>query len=488
MALYRQSALLFGVSLLSAVVLAAVTVYSLQLACGLVLVAAVLVLFHSSRSTGLIALWVLWLAAPGIRRIFGLIDGYVSADPLSLAPFVATAGVALLELMRVGLSARVRGVLIVAMLGLALGLPAAFAEPQAGLFGLAAYGSAVLCIVLGYGEGAAVGQGFTLRRALFAATPLVALYGILQYFLPPTSWDERWLETVNFVSLEAPEPGHIRIFSTLNSPATLAVVLSLAVLFIVASRRLSVMRSVMLVVLITGIALTFVRSALVGLVGGLIGLAIATRGRVTARIAVLLVATAIPVAALSAVSPTGKAIIDRVATLGSPEKDVSADARLEKTSVLLPEAAATPLGHGLGSAGEAVALRKSGGLRTADNGYLALLWQVGPLGFLLLVGAALTAVSMLVRARPAAADHFEFKALLMSGLAMLLVLGLGVDVFYGVSGALFWYLVGKALWLVDRAQAPDAALLQEGLPDPHPPTPSVPAPAGAAAAGARPRG
>lgn len=488
MALHRQSVLLLGVSLLSAALLAAVTVSSLQLACALVLVGAVLVLYRSSRPTGLIALWVLWLAAPGIRRIFGFIDGYVSADPLALAPFVATAGVALLELMRVGLSPRVRSVLTVAMLGLALGLPAAFADPKAGLFGLAAYGSGVLCIVVGYGEGAAGGEGFTLRRALFAATPLVALYGILQYFLPLTSWDDRWLHTVNIASIDSPEAGHIRVFSTLNSPATLAVVLSLAILFIVASRRLSVTRSGILVVLITGLALTFVRSALIGVVGGLIGLAFATRGRVTARIVVLLIATAIPVGALSAVSTTGKAIVDRVATLGAPEKDVSADARLQKTSVLLPEAATTPLGHGLGSAGEAVTLRRSGGLRTTDNGYLALLWQVGPLGFLLLVGAALAAVSMLVRSRLVAADQLELKALLASGLAMMLVLGLGVDVFYGVSGALFWYLVGKALWLVDRAPAPDSALAKEGWPSPDPLTMATPPSAGAAVAGAGSRG
>lgn len=457
MSLDRQTVLLIAGSLFCAAALAAATVTSMQLAGALVLVAAVLALFHSSRSAGLIALWVLWLAAPCIRRIFGLIDGYVSADPLALAPFVATAGVAVLEFTRVGLSPRVRGVLFAALLGLALGVPAAVAEPRAGLFGLAAYGSAVLCVVVGYGEGPAVSEGFTLRRVLFATTPVIAVYGVLQYFAPLPRWDEQWLDTVQIVSIGAPEEGHIRVFSTLNSPATLAVVLSVAILFIVSSRRLSAVRSVLLVMAITCLALTFVRSAVVGLVAGLVGLAVATRGRATARVVGLLVATAIPVLVLSAVSSTGDAIVGRVTTLGSLGSDVSADERLETTSALVPEAATTPLGHGIGSAGEAVTLRESGGLRVTDSGYLALLWQVGPVGFLVLVGAAVAAVTMLARARLEAVEQVELKGLLMTGLVMLLVVALGIDVFYGVSGAIFWYLIGKALWLADHARTGELA-------------------------------
>ncbi len=454
----RQATLLLAGSLASAAVLAAVTVASMQLACALVLTGAVLVLFRSSHTAGLIALWLLWLVAPSIRRVFGLIDGYLSADPLALAPFVATAGVATLAFARVDLSRRVRAVLGAALLGLALGVPAAVSEPRSGLFALAAYGSAVLCVVVGYGEGSASGSGFTLRRALFVAAPLVAVYGILQYFLPLTEWDERWLTTVDLGSIGAPEEGRIRIFSTLNSPGTLAAVLALAALFVVASRRLSLVRAAMLVLLMTALSLTYVRSALVGLVGGLLGLALATRGRAGARIAVLLVATVIPVLLLSAVSPTGQAIVDRVTTFGSLQDDASADARLATPLEVLPDAARRPLGHGLGSAGEATKLRDSGGLSVTDNGYLALMWQLGPMGFLLVVGAAVAAFSALARARLVAAEDIELKGIIMAGLVMLLVLALGGDVFYGVSGAFFWYLVGKALWLAD--QAPAASPLQ----------------------------
>ncbi|MDQ3632424.1 MAG: O-antigen ligase family protein, partial [Actinomycetota bacterium] len=465
-----------GGSLAGAVMVAVMTVYSMQLACAVVLVGTVVVVFRSSRTAGLIALWLLWLASPFIRRVFGLVDGYISADPLALAPFAATAGVALLELSRVELSRRVRGVLVVALLGLSLGIPASVANPEAGLFALAAYASAVLCLVLGYGEGAETASAFTLRRALIIATPVIAVYGILQYFLPLSNWDQTWVDTVELASIGAPEEGHIRVFSTLNSPGTLAIVLALAVLLIVHAERMSAKQSVILVLLLTCLALTFVRSAVVGLVCGLIGLGIATRGRATPRIVGLLVAAALAVVVLSAFSSTGDAVIDRVATLGSLEDDVSAEERVETPIALLPEAATSPFGHGLGSAGEATKLTASGGLRSIDNAYLTLMWQLGPVGMLLLAGAVVAAFGMVARARMVAAEPLEQKGLLISGLVLLLVLALGVDIFYGVSGAIFWYLLGKALWLAESAPAPSAAAYPESM-GARLPTIALPAPA-----------
>ena len=41
-------------------------------------------------------MWIVWLVVPGIRRVLGL-DGYVEADPLSVAPFVLTLLVAALD-------------------------------------------------------------------------------------------------------------------------------------------------------------------------------------------------------------------------------------------------------------------------------------------------------------------------------------------------------------------------------------------------------
>ena len=46
-----------------------------------------------------------------------------------------------------------------------------------------------------------------------------------------------------------------------------------------------------------------------------------------------------------------------------------------------------PLGHGLGTAGEASKLSGNTALRAPDNGYLALMYQVGPIGFLLVLAA-----------------------------------------------------------------------------------------------------
>ncbi len=435
------------------VVVGGVTVLSLQAAAAIVLVVGVLALWSRSRVAGVTALWLLWVLTPGLRRVFALVGAYPPADPLSLAPVLATGGIAVLEFARADLSLRARRVVALAMLGFCFGLPAAVANPQAGLFGLAAYGSGVAAFVIGYAERADRGGGFTLRRVLLVAGPLLALYGILQYFLPLTAWDSLWLETVDVRSFEAPEEDHVRVFSTLNAPQPFATVLAIALIFIFASRRLSPQPLLIAAIVAFALALTYVRSALVALVFALVVLVLVTRGRAMPRVAAIVATCVVTVLALSPVSSTADAVLERATSLGELESDISADARSETAGELFPIAFSTPLGHGLGSAGEATKLSGVDRLRFPDNGYLAAVWQVGPVGFLLIVGAILWGIAAAARARVSGPARSELRALILATLALLLAYAAGSDVFYGVSGAIFWYLLGKGMWLADDAQA-----------------------------------
>jgi putative inorganic carbon (hco3(-)) transporter len=435
----------------------ALTVASLQAALAAVLVIGVLALWSRARAMGVAALWLLWFVMPGVRRVFSMIE-HPNYDPLSVVPFVATGAVALLEFVRTDLSLRARRVLGLAALGLCLGLPVAFTHPSAGLFGLAAYGGALAAFVIGYAEGQGGSDSFTLRRVLVLLAPALALYGVLQYFLPLASWDSFWLQNIDFQSINAPETDHIRVFSTLNAPQPLATVLAVALVFLIAARRLSAGVLVSVAIVAAGLALTYARSAFVSLAAGLIALALATRGRVMPRVVGILAACLATVVLLSPVSSTASAVLDRVTTLGTPEEDVSVKARTSTATELFPVALATPLGHGLGSTGEPSKLGGSEGPTPystrylgVDNAYLGIAWQTGPIGLLLVVGAALYSLGMAVRT--AAGGDFERGALLVSALVLLLVYAAGHDVFYGVSGAVLWYLVGKSIWLADHARA-----------------------------------
>lgn len=446
--------------LVAAACIGAVTVFSPQGALSLVLLVAVVALWSRSRTAGVAAVWLLWLVLPGIRRLFVLVDSYPDTDPLSLVPFVATGAVALLELTRTDMSHRAKRVLGLAALGFMLGLPAAISNPTAGIFAAAAYGSGLAAYVIGYGERGDGTSSFSLRRVLLTAGPLLAVYGILQYFLPLSAWDSFWVENVDFGAIDAPTAdGHIRVFASLNAPQPLATVLAVALLFFIAMRRLSAGVLVLSGLVALALSLTYARSAQVALVGGLLALGFATRGRAIPRVLGIVVGCVAAVVLLSPVSPTASAILERATSFGSLGEDESTEVRTERVTELMPVALTTPLGHGLGSTGEPAKLGGSSGearFLGVDNAYLSVAWQTGPLGFLLIIGALLWVLAITVRSRVSERARLELKVLLVSSLALLLVYAAGHDIFYGVSGAIFWYLLGKAMRLADERIPPRA--------------------------------
>jgi hypothetical protein len=426
------------------------TVVSPQLGCALAMTAGVVLLYMASPPVGLLALWATWLVVPGLRRLFGLLGPYLESDPLSAAPFVATAVVAGIQIARTRLDATTRRVLALAGAGLAVGVPAGAASPEAMLYAVAAYGGGVLAYVLGRTERAGAMEDLTLRRALVAAAPAVALYGIAQYFLPLTAWDARWLQTVDFTSIGAPEEGRVRIFSTLNAPGTLAPVLAVALLFFMASPRVRIVSAIGAVIVSAALALTYVRGAWVAFAAAALVVAVMARttaARVTVGLCGLLVAGAL-VAGGS--TPTTAAISERLQTFGSLESDASASERLTAPSRIVPDAIARPVGHGLGSAGEATRLRPDSALQSPDSGYLSLLYQLGPVGFLLVMAALAIPAHVIARhVLSGGARDRESVLLLAFATFAVIVLFFG-DLFYGVTGVVLWYLLGRGTAVAAR--------------------------------------
>jgi hypothetical protein len=141
--------------------------------------------------------------------------------------------------------------------------------------------------------------------------------------------------------------------------------------------------------------------------------------------------------------------VGRASTFGSLNGDVSARARVATPLQVLPSAVTQPAGHGIGSAGEASRLGPSSQLRNTDNGYLSLIYQVGPFGFVLVLGAAMVGLAR------AAGNLGRYRSdpldvLVLGMLGFLMVGMLGGDLLYGVTGMIFWYLLGVA---VKRSEA-----------------------------------
>lgn len=433
----------------ASVLVAALTLVSPQLGATAALCGLVVGIYIRHPPSALILLWSLWLLAPMLRRIFALLQGTPAADPLSLAPFIATGVIGALELLRSGQSRRVR--LMIGLVGAALliGIPAGVGSPDSLAFALASYSAALVAFLLGYREGASSLRTLSLRRALLIALPPIAVYGILQYTLPLSAWDQNWLDSVDYVSIGAPEEGKLRVWSTLNGPGTLAGVLALGVVLIIGARRVTRWEALTGVLAMFCLALTFVRSAFVALVFGLLVLIItggpATRRRVGAFAAICVVG----VAGFAGLGSTGTAFRDRVLSVGETSTDQSARARVTRLD-LVPESVLRPGGAGLGSAGEASKLGGPGGLAAPDNGLLSLLYQLGPAGLLLILGVMAWLVSLGVAARRDPATG-GLAAVILSAIGVFLALELFGDALYGITGAMFWFLAGTLVRLRDRS-------------------------------------
>lgn len=429
-----------------------------QAACAFVLVVVVVALYQYDRRWGLAALFALWFVAPGIRRLFGLATGYVNNDPLSLAPFVATGALAAVELLRFRVPSRIRTVMVLAAAGFAVGLPiGVLTSPKAAVYAFVTYLAGISGAVFGLADELS-GRGSTLRRVLLFGLPVIAVYAILQRLLPLPHWDQAWLDATGFSSIGADDEGHPRVFASLNSPGALAPLLGMSLLCYLTVKRARPITLVGAALIAIALSLTFVRSAWAALVVAGVAHVIASRGQ-SARIvlgsaAVIVAATL----ALAPVSTTAHDVLERFTSILDRE-DTSATERRTTFSETFPLAAQAPLGHGLGSAGQSSKLTTGGdpSERAADNGYLGLMYQVGPIGFLLVMAAIVLILRAAWNGARARAPGQDVRLLLFAMLVYLLVVLAGGDEFYGSHGVIFWFIGGAVLAYDYRRRATSSA-------------------------------
>jgi O-antigen ligase len=306
--------------------------------------------------------------------------------------------------------------------------------------------------VLGYAEGIWSRES-TLRRVLLVGMPLIAAYAIAQRYLPMTPWDQHWLDTTDFSSIRTGRDNSVRVFGSLNSPGTLAALLSLALLAcltIVRHRTLAIGGAALLTV---ALSLTYVRAAWYALVLAGIAHVIASRGQ-SAR--VVLGAAAVTVAAALALSPVSGAardVVNRFESITNLGADRSVTDRSTSFSQLAPTAAGRPQGHGLGTAGESTKLSGDTDLRFPDNGYLSLMYQVGPLGFVLVLAAMAIVLVAAWNGARARAPGQELRLLLFAMLIFIVFLLPSGDAFYGASGVVLWFIAGQVLAYEFRQRA-----------------------------------
>jgi hypothetical protein len=398
-------------------------------------------LFSQWPGIGTGLLFGLWVFAPFLRRLLDIVAPAVGPDLLSLTPFMATVAVAILAYRRYKPPPFINLTVGMVLLGFLVGSVTGLAAPLALMFGLLAYCSAVLAVYIGYANGR--DRRFTMEQILMPLVLTASVYGVYQGLCKHLPiWDQTWLLSHTFVSVGSKETGNFRVFSFLNSPYTYAslVAVYLAVLFV--SRNVSLLRMLAGLSALMGIFLTQSRGAWVSVVGGLVIITFFTGGKALPRL-IGLALTLIGMYVALGSTPAGSAVVQRAASVGAGGNDVSGKSRIGAITDLAPPALAAPIGSGIGSVGAASILNPEPKAALVDNGYLIMLVQVGPIGFLL-IGFGIGSMIWVTLKGSTVEDRKSLLPLL-APIGVYVPLSFFSETLYGIPGFILFYALGEAL-------------------------------------------
>ena len=416
--------------------------------CGSAVTMGAVLYVQSPLSYVQFTLWT-WFLTPLLRRLIDLRFGFEDQNLVLLAPLLVTAlcGLSLKELLVAKINKAPFFLCTAAVLyGLVIGLmlnPSAeviygffnwMVPPVFGLFLYIRWRS--------YPELKRV-----IQRTFLYGTIFMGGYAIYQYCAPP-KWDVYWWQSLPYGLVAAfgrPFPYQIRVWGSLNAPATFAGVMGISLLLIFASRsRLAIPCGMMGFYAFT---LTLSRTEWLGWIVGAIYLASRTTPRVIARsLAVLALIGAISVPLLT-IGSANEMVQERLDTFSHLAEDDSVHTRFAMYQHLTGDLLQNPFGHGVSNAD----LYQGYSL---DSGPLRLLYNFGILGTIFYLLGIGMAVVMLVSARKTG-DLFPVActAVLISAVVRLV----SVSAFMNVAGIVVWLCVGMGL-----AAQRFAATAQEG--------------------------
>jgi hypothetical protein len=446
-ALLRQALTLASVAVLAApAVTPAASLARLSFPLGAALIAAGLILRGRLAAYVTFCLW-LFLLTPLVRRLADEHAGYVQGSTIMLAPFLALAWAALdlprFMFIRGGRAQWPMAIVFATLLyGFVLALGQGRVFPAVlDLLRWATPPLLACCIVSRGGADPAAWRALCRELCALAllALPLLSVYGLYQFATAPV-WDVVWMLNTDMKSAGLPQPFQIRVFGTMNSPASLAYYLEALILITLTLR--SPVRWLNVGLGLTALAASLVRSAWLGLGAGLVLLLILAPLRVRAALMVALAAAVLLSPVALSTPQLQKYVTDRVATLADVSQDKSFSERSAAYAEAGRELAAQPLGEGLGIAN--VAANYSDRQRVIDGGPIEILLSLGvPAGILYLGAVAVLLIVATVRP-VSGADREVAHAFIVIAIVQALALA-SVTTFAGEIGVIFWTSVAVML-------------------------------------------
>lgn len=407
-----------------------------------------LVLVETTAIGYLSLVWWAWMLSPELRRIAEGPIGYHAQDPISLTPYIVTSVSALSVYRRREQNPRVvRAVnLMLFGIGWAFVVGSAHYGFRAALYDLLAWSTPVLLVgyvAVNWRLSREMGR-LAVRLAVFTGL-VVGIYGIYQYLALP-SWDATWMRGSGLTSIGVPIARHVRVFSTLNSPAPLGVTMMVVLLILIRARPLQ--RLVSAIPALASFGLSLVRSAwggwLVG-VGYLLAFGAGSRRRSRLAIVGILLALAV----LVTTGPFARVVERRASETVNITQDTSFRARVDFYGSFGAHAFGNPLGRGLGSTGVATELDTGDVSRFGnfDSGILDLGYVLGWPG---LAFYGVGAFRLVRRARQHEPD--PLGTVLTAALVAWAVQLIFTDVLTGVTGIVAGLCLGLLLASARKGQ------------------------------------
>jgi hypothetical protein len=199
---------------------------------------------------------------------------------------------------------------------------------------------------------AAYSERFELYRAVFQRTCVTALlvlgsYGIFQFVVMPR-WDIFWLEniieTADQLTFGRPEPGMLRVWSTVNSPGTFATFCFVAIVMVILYQSKWKIPAILLGIVSLG--LTLIRTAWGGFAVSLFLLLFTLRRKSLLGILTIGVVAGCCLPLLTVIPGVSDVVVDRLKTFTNIKSDESYNDRQATYQKTLGTVSSNPLGTG----------------------------------------------------------------------------------------------------------------------------------------------
>lgn len=341
-------------------------------------------LFRTSSPSYLAFCIWLWVLTPLVRRLVDYHTGYHSQSLVMLAPFLASiiSIVSLRKVLGKRISPYVFPFLLIAAVviwGYLVGIlnSGIFAATYAALTWLSPLFLAIHIMLAQDSTEANTGSVF---KTFEWVVLVIAVYGLYQFFFFP-EWDRFWVANAEMGAIGFAEATSLRIFSTMNSPGVFALFLTAGLISTLPKKGL--FPKFVVVIGISALMLSLVRSAWVCFLMGFTFILFTTPGRRRARYVLGAILISILSLPLLLMEPISGQVQSRLQSLTNLSNDTSFQARSNLYDQFSQRAIDSLIGSGLGSTGTASRLSDSQELTSVDSGIIDLAYTFGFLSILI---------------------------------------------------------------------------------------------------------